>query len=105
MVLFSYGTYINSCFEWESSQRSITAFILFVVVVWNFELYMLPLGLVLLLVWNYFFSSSREVAETSMEAMFEWEDEEEDKEEKVLSCAIHMHSMNLDFPPPRAHVV
>ncbi|KAK5620706.1 Multiple C2 and transmembrane domain-containing protein 1 [Crenichthys baileyi] len=82
MVLFSYGTYINSCFEWESSQRSITAFILFVVVVWNFELYMLPLGLVLLLVWNYFFSSSREVAETSMEAMFEWEVEEEDKEEK-----------------------
>lgn len=31
---------------------------LFVVVVWNFELYMLPLGLLLLLVWNYFFSSS-----------------------------------------------
>ncbi|PWA26585.1 hypothetical protein CCH79_00001279 [Gambusia affinis] len=107
MVLFSYGTYINSCFEWESSQRSITAFIvrrththththtqdavspqcllcpqLFVVVVWNFELYMLPLGLVLLLVWNYFFSSGRETAETSMEAMFEWEDDEEDKEEK-----------------------
>ncbi|XP_007578167.1 multiple C2 and transmembrane domain-containing protein 1 isoform X3 [Poecilia formosa] len=82
MVLFSYGTYINSCFEWESSQRSITAFILFVVVVWNFELYMLPLGLVLLLVWNYFFFSGRETAETSMEAMFEWEDVEEDKEEK-----------------------
>ncbi|XP_047229574.1 multiple C2 and transmembrane domain-containing protein 1 isoform X4 [Girardinichthys multiradiatus] len=82
MVLFSYGTYINSCFEWESSQRSITALILFVMVVWNFELYMLPLGLVLLLVWNYFYSSSREVAEMSMEAMFEWEDEEEDKEEK-----------------------
>ncbi|KAM4720409.1 multiple C2 and transmembrane domain-containing protein 1 isoform 2-T2 [Anableps anableps] len=82
MVLFSYGTYINSCFEWESSQRSIVAFILFVVVVWNFELYMLPLGLVLLLVWNYFFSSSRDMTETSMEAMFEWEDDEEDKEEK-----------------------
>uniref|UniRef100_A0A3Q2DRX3 Multiple C2 domains, transmembrane 1b n=1 Tax=Cyprinodon variegatus TaxID=28743 RepID=A0A3Q2DRX3_CYPVA len=72
MVLLSYGTYINTCFEWESSQRSIIAFILFVVVVWNFELYMLPLGLVLLLVWNYFFSSSREMSE----------DEEEDKEER-----------------------
>uniref|UniRef100_A0A8C4NZJ4 Multiple C2 domains, transmembrane 1b n=1 Tax=Dicentrarchus labrax TaxID=13489 RepID=A0A8C4NZJ4_DICLA len=35
-------------------------FQLFVVVVWNFELYMLPLALLLLLVWNYFFSSSRE---------------------------------------------
>ncbi|XP_070706080.1 multiple C2 and transmembrane domain-containing protein 1 isoform X2 [Pempheris klunzingeri] len=82
MVLISYGTYINSCFEWESAQRSIFSFVLFVVVVWNFELYMLPLALLLLLVWNYFFSSSRETADTSMEAMFEWEDEEEDKEEK-----------------------
>ncbi|XP_015239508.1 PREDICTED: multiple C2 and transmembrane domain-containing protein 1-like isoform X2 [Cyprinodon variegatus] len=82
MVLLSYGTYINTCFEWESSQRSIIAFILFVVVVWNFELYMLPLGLVLLLVWNYFFSSSREMSEASMETMFDWEDEEEDKEER-----------------------
>lgn len=35
-------------------------FQLFVVVVWNFELYMLPLGLLLLLVWNFLFSSSRD---------------------------------------------
>lgn len=33
---------------------------LFVVVVWNFELYMLPLGLLLLLVWNFLFCSSRD---------------------------------------------
>uniref|UniRef100_A0AAQ5YS12 C2 domain-containing protein n=1 Tax=Amphiprion ocellaris TaxID=80972 RepID=A0AAQ5YS12_AMPOC len=82
MVLISYGTYINSCFEWESAQRSIISFVLFVVVVWNFELYMLPLGLLLLLVWNYFFSSSRDMTDMSMEAMFEWEDEDEDKEDK-----------------------
>ncbi|XP_037608957.1 multiple C2 and transmembrane domain-containing protein 1 isoform X9 [Sebastes umbrosus] len=82
MVLISYGTYINSCFEWESAQRSIVSFLLFVVVVWNFELYMLPLALLLLLVWNYFFSCSRETADMSVEAMFEWEDEEEDKEDK-----------------------
>uniref|UniRef100_A0A8C5E240 Multiple C2 and transmembrane domain-containing protein 1-like n=1 Tax=Gouania willdenowi TaxID=441366 RepID=A0A8C5E240_GOUWI len=81
MVLISYGTYINSCFEWESAQRSIFSFVLFVVVVWNFELYMLPLGLVLLLVWNYFFSSGRDT-DVSMEAMFECEDEDEDKEDK-----------------------
>ncbi|XP_008278984.1 multiple C2 and transmembrane domain-containing protein 1 isoform X2 [Stegastes partitus] len=82
MVLISYGTYINSCFEWESAQRSIFSFVLFVVVVWNFELYMLPLGLLLLLVWNFFFSSSRDMADVSMEAMFEWEDEDEDKDDK-----------------------
>ncbi|XP_068562448.1 multiple C2 and transmembrane domain-containing protein 1 isoform X2 [Cebidichthys violaceus] len=82
MVLISNGTYINSCFEWESAQRSIISFVLFVVVVWNFELYMLPMSLLLLLVWNYVFSSSRETSDTSMEAVFEWEDEEEDKEDK-----------------------
>ncbi|XP_036070346.1 multiple C2 and transmembrane domain-containing protein 1 isoform X3 [Oryzias melastigma] len=82
LVLISYGAYINSCFEWESAQRSILSFVLFVVVVWNFEMYMLPLFLVLLLVWNCCFSSSRETTDGSMEAMFEWEDEEEDKEDK-----------------------
>ncbi|KAM6902623.1 multiple C2 and transmembrane domain-containing protein 1 [Xenentodon cancila] len=81
MVLISYGTYINSCFEWESAQRSVISFVLFVVAVWNFELYMLPLALLLLLVWN-FFSCSREAADVSMEAMFEWEDEEDNKEDK-----------------------
>lgn len=35
-------------------------FQLFVVVVWNFELYMLPLGLLLLLVWNFLFCSGRD---------------------------------------------
>ncbi|XP_029025899.1 multiple C2 and transmembrane domain-containing protein 1 isoform X4 [Betta splendens] len=82
MVLISYGTYIKSCFEWESAQRSIVSFVLFVVVVWNFELYMLPLALLLLLAWNYLFSWSRENTDASMEAMFEWEDDEEDKEDK-----------------------
>ncbi|RVE66155.1 hypothetical protein OJAV_G00123820 [Oryzias javanicus] len=83
LVLISYGAYINSCFEWESAQRSILSFVLFVVVVWNFEVYMLPLLLVLLLVWNCCFPSSRETTDGSMEAMFEWEDEEEDKEDKI----------------------
>ncbi|XP_029920781.1 multiple C2 and transmembrane domain-containing protein 1 isoform X2 [Myripristis murdjan] len=82
MVLISYGTYIKSCFEWESAQRSIISFVLFVVVVWNFELYMLPLALLLLLAWNYFFSSNRDTADMSMEAMLEWEDEEEEKDDK-----------------------
>lgn len=27
LVFFSYGTYINSCFEWESAQRSILSFV------------------------------------------------------------------------------
>uniref|UniRef100_A0A8C1KSD9 Multiple C2 domains, transmembrane 1a n=1 Tax=Cyprinus carpio TaxID=7962 RepID=A0A8C1KSD9_CYPCA len=53
MLLINVGCYINSCFEWESPQRSICAFLLFVLVVWNFELYMVPLVLLMLLAWNY----------------------------------------------------
>ncbi|CAG00396.1 unnamed protein product, partial [Tetraodon nigroviridis] len=56
MFLINTGYYINSCFEWESPQRSICAFVwvfmgghlakvLFVIIVWNFELYMIPLAL------------------------------------------------------------
>uniref|UniRef100_A0AAR2LIV9 C2 domain-containing protein n=1 Tax=Pygocentrus nattereri TaxID=42514 RepID=A0AAR2LIV9_PYGNA len=46
--------YIKSCFQWESTQRSITAFLIFVGTVWHFELFMLPLFFLLLIGWNYF---------------------------------------------------
>uniref|UniRef100_A0A3P9C8P8 Multiple C2 and transmembrane domain containing 1 n=1 Tax=Maylandia zebra TaxID=106582 RepID=A0A3P9C8P8_9CICH len=58
MVLINAGCYINSCFEWDSPQRSICAFVLFVVVVWNFELYMIPLALLLPLAWTYMLIAS-----------------------------------------------
>uniref|UniRef100_A0A8C2ALC3 Multiple C2 domains, transmembrane 2a n=1 Tax=Cyprinus carpio TaxID=7962 RepID=A0A8C2ALC3_CYPCA len=46
--------YIKSCFNWENTRRSITAFLMFVVTVWLWELFMLPLFLLLLIGWNYF---------------------------------------------------
>uniref|UniRef100_A0A671KBQ6 Multiple C2 domains, transmembrane 2a n=1 Tax=Sinocyclocheilus anshuiensis TaxID=1608454 RepID=A0A671KBQ6_9TELE len=46
--------YIKSCFHWENTRRSITAFLIFVVTVWLWELFMLPLFLLLLIGWNYF---------------------------------------------------
>uniref|UniRef100_A0A7N8WLZ0 Multiple C2 domains, transmembrane 1a n=1 Tax=Mastacembelus armatus TaxID=205130 RepID=A0A7N8WLZ0_9TELE len=49
MFLINTGCYINSCFEWDSPQRSVCAFVLFVIFVWNFELYMIPLTLLCLL--------------------------------------------------------
>ncbi|KAK1892444.1 Multiple C2 and transmembrane domain containing protein 1, partial [Dissostichus eleginoides] len=58
MFLINTGCFINSCFEWDSPQRSICAFVLFVIVVWNFELYMIPLALLLPLVWNYILIAS-----------------------------------------------
>uniref|UniRef100_A0A8K9WQA6 Multiple C2 domains, transmembrane 2b n=1 Tax=Oncorhynchus mykiss TaxID=8022 RepID=A0A8K9WQA6_ONCMY len=45
--------YINSCFQWESFQRSLIAFLIFLLAVWHWEFYMLPLCLVLLITWNY----------------------------------------------------
>uniref|UniRef100_A0A670J7U5 Multiple C2 and transmembrane domain-containing protein 1 n=1 Tax=Podarcis muralis TaxID=64176 RepID=A0A670J7U5_PODMU len=54
MVLVNAAYYINSCFDWDSPPRSLAAFVLFLFVTWNFELYMIPLTLLLLLVWNYF---------------------------------------------------
>uniref|UniRef100_A0A3P8TCE8 Multiple C2 domains, transmembrane 2a n=1 Tax=Amphiprion percula TaxID=161767 RepID=A0A3P8TCE8_AMPPE len=46
--------YIKSCFQWESTQRSLIAFLIFLVTVWHWELFMLPLFLLLLIGWNYF---------------------------------------------------
>ncbi|NXJ82319.1 MCTP1 protein, partial [Trogon melanurus] len=54
MALINAAYYISSCFDWDSPPRSLAAFLLFLFVVWNFELYMIPLALLLLLAWNYF---------------------------------------------------
>ncbi|XP_023129487.1 multiple C2 and transmembrane domain-containing protein 1 isoform X3 [Amphiprion ocellaris] len=85
MFLINTGCYINSCFEWESPQRSICAFVLFVIVVWNFELYMIPLALLLPLVWNYILIASGKDTRQDVQAvedLLEDEDEDFDKDDK-----------------------
>uniref|UniRef100_A0A3P8WCI0 Multiple C2 and transmembrane domain containing 1 n=1 Tax=Cynoglossus semilaevis TaxID=244447 RepID=A0A3P8WCI0_CYNSE len=84
MFLINTGCYINSCFEWDSPQRSICAFVLFVFVVWNFELYMIPLALLLPLVWNYILIASGKDTrqDVVMEDLLQDEDEEFDKDDK-----------------------
>ncbi|XP_036384454.1 multiple C2 and transmembrane domain-containing protein 1 isoform X1 [Megalops cyprinoides] len=82
MFVINTGYYINSCLEWESPQRSICAFMLFVLVVWNFELYMIPLALLLLLAWNYFLiisgKDTRQGDVQALEDLLEEEDEDDD---------------------------
>ncbi|XP_067376821.1 multiple C2 and transmembrane domain-containing protein 1 isoform X3 [Channa argus] len=79
MFLINTGCYINSCFEWDSPQRSICAFVLFVVVVWNFELYMIPMALLLPLAWNYILIASGKDTRQDVQAVEDLlEDEEED---------------------------
>ncbi|XP_039533603.1 multiple C2 and transmembrane domain-containing protein 1 isoform X2 [Pimephales promelas] len=86
LFLINVGSYINSCFQWESPRRSLCAFLIFVVVVWNFEIYMVPLSLLLLLTWNYFRLTSgtepREGSVQAMEDLLEDVDEEYDKDDK-----------------------
>ncbi|XP_066509294.1 multiple C2 and transmembrane domain-containing protein 1-like isoform X1 [Hoplias malabaricus] len=86
MFLINAGCYINSCFEWESPQRSICAFLLFIVVVWNFELYMIPLALLLPLAWNYILVTSgkdtRQGDVQAVEDLLEDEDEDYDRDDK-----------------------
>uniref|UniRef100_A0A096M1P5 Multiple C2 and transmembrane domain containing 1 n=1 Tax=Poecilia formosa TaxID=48698 RepID=A0A096M1P5_POEFO len=87
MFLINTGCYINSCFEWESPQRSICVFYIFTIVVWNFELYMIPLALLLPLAWNYILiASGRDTSTTNfnqaVEDLLEDEDEDFDKDDK-----------------------
>ncbi|XP_073446013.1 multiple C2 and transmembrane domain-containing protein 1 isoform X1 [Dendrobates tinctorius] len=85
MVLINAAYYINSCFDWDSPQRSLAAFLIFLLVVWNFELYMIPLAILLLLAWNYFLIISgkdNRSQDMVMEDMLEDEEEEDDKDDK-----------------------
>ncbi|XP_059031469.1 multiple C2 and transmembrane domain-containing protein 1 isoform X4 [Mustela lutreola] len=85
MVLVNAAYFINSCFDWDSPPRSLAAFVLFLFVVWNFELYMIPLVLLLLLTWNYFLIISgkdNRQRDTVVEDMLEDEEEEDDKDDK-----------------------
>ncbi|KAK1800860.1 hypothetical protein P4O66_006059 [Electrophorus voltai] len=87
MFLITVGSYINSCVEWESTQRSICAFLAFVLVVWNFEFYMVPLSLLVLLGWGHYMLASGRETERNMQAIediFENEDDEFDKDDKGL---------------------
>ncbi|KFO99553.1 Multiple C2 and transmembrane domain-containing protein 1, partial [Calypte anna] len=85
MALICAANYINSCFGWESPPRSLAAFLIFLFVVWNFEPYMLPLALLLLLAWNYFLIvSGKDNRQHNMvvEDMLEDEEEEDDRDDK-----------------------
>uniref|UniRef100_A0A673WIE2 Multiple C2 and transmembrane domain containing 1 n=1 Tax=Salmo trutta TaxID=8032 RepID=A0A673WIE2_SALTR len=83
LFLINAGCYINSCFEWHSPQRSICAFLLFVLVVWNFELYMIPLALLLPLAWNYILvASGKDTRQDVVSDLLEDEDEDYDKDDK-----------------------
>ncbi|PVD20054.1 hypothetical protein C0Q70_20548 [Pomacea canaliculata] len=87
-VLLDGGRFLQSCFSWESTSRSATAFIAFLVIVWNFELYMLPISLLLIFLKNMLVAQvvgalKREpVEEDTNDDDDDEEEEDKDKEEK-----------------------
>ncbi|KAJ8003242.1 hypothetical protein DPEC_G00167370 [Dallia pectoralis] len=92
MALLHTLQYLKSCLEWESTRRSIIAFLIYVVMVWTWELFMFPLFLLLLIGWNYFqitigkITSNQDLMNMNMA-----DDEEEDeKEKKGLREKIYM---------------
>ncbi|KAM4592988.1 multiple C2 and transmembrane domain-containing protein 2-like isoform 3-T5 [Odontesthes bonariensis] len=84
--------YIKSCFQWESVQRSLLAFLIFLVTVWYWEFYMLPFFLVLLISWNYLQISSGRISQDldSMDLADEDEDDEKESERRGLIEKFHM---------------
>uniref|UniRef100_A0A8C3A274 Multiple C2 domains, transmembrane 2b n=1 Tax=Cyclopterus lumpus TaxID=8103 RepID=A0A8C3A274_CYCLU len=86
----SSGQYIKSCFQWESVQRSLLAFLVFVVTVWNLEFYMLPLCLVLLIAWNYLKIRTGWASQDLVSPEPPHEDDEKESEKKGLIEKIHM---------------
>ncbi|CAN9506874.1 unnamed protein product [Ophioblennius macclurei] len=84
--------YVKSCFQWESVQRSLLAFLVFLVTVWHFEFYMLPFSLVLLISWNYLQIRSGRVSHDmdSMDLADEDEDDEKESERKGLIERIYI---------------
>ncbi|XP_061621048.1 multiple C2 and transmembrane domain-containing protein 2-like isoform X8 [Phyllopteryx taeniolatus] len=84
--------YVKSCFQWESVQRSLLAFLVFLFTVWHWEFYVLPLILVMLISWNYFQICSEHISQdlSSMDVGDEEEDDEKESERRGLMEKIHM---------------
>ncbi|KAJ8344139.1 hypothetical protein SKAU_G00314680 [Synaphobranchus kaupii] len=86
--------YIKSCFQWESTQRSAIALVMFVFTVWHWEFFMLPLFLFLLIAWNYVRVTTGKVSHAvdldAMDVGVDEEEDEKDAEKRGLMDKLHM---------------
>ncbi|XP_052664446.1 multiple C2 and transmembrane domain-containing protein 2 isoform X2 [Harpia harpyja] len=95
MAIWNTIQFLRSCFLWESTVKSVIAFVVFVVTVWSVELYMVPLALLVLFAYNFSLVTTGKVNNTqdAQELMGLDEDEDEDdkeSEKKGLIDRIHM---------------
>lgn len=95
MAIWNTIQFLRSCFLWESTVKSVIAFVVFVVTVWSVELYMVPLALLVLFAYNFSLVRTGKVNNTqdAQELMgLDEDDDEEDKEseKKGIIDRIHM---------------
>uniref|UniRef100_A0A8C3K701 Multiple C2 and transmembrane domain-containing protein 2 n=1 Tax=Calidris pygmaea TaxID=425635 RepID=A0A8C3K701_9CHAR len=94
MAIWNTIQFLRSCFLWESTVKSVIAFVVFVVTVWSVELYMVPLALLVLFAYNFSLVRTGKVNNTQdAQLMGLDEDEDEDdkeSEKKGLIDRIHM---------------
>uniref|UniRef100_A0A674I7K7 Multiple C2 and transmembrane domain-containing protein 2 n=1 Tax=Terrapene triunguis TaxID=2587831 RepID=A0A674I7K7_9SAUR len=83
MAIWNTIQFLRSCFLWESTLRSVVAFVVFVVTVWHIELYMVPLALLLLFVYNFSLITTGKVSSAQDTQETTYLDEDEDEDDKV----------------------
>nr|XP_020144296.1 multiple C2 and transmembrane domain-containing protein 2-like [Microcebus murinus] len=99
MAIWNTIQFLKSCFQWESTLRSAIAFVAFLVTVWNFELYMIPLALLLIFVYNFIRPTKGKVsiAQDNQEGTDIDDDEDEDDKESEKKGLIERIYMVQDI--------
>lgn len=85
MNIIDITKYVQSCFEWESTPRSIISFVIFILLCYYFEPYMIPVALLLIFLKSYIVMSltgSWAVHDEDEEPLGDDDDEEDDKDKE-----------------------
>ncbi|XP_046999775.1 multiple C2 and transmembrane domain-containing protein isoform X1 [Schistocerca americana] len=85
MNIIDITKYVQSCFEWESTPRSIISFVIFIFLCYYFEPYMIPVALLLIFFKSYIVMSltgSWTVHDEDEEPLGDDDDEEDDKDKE-----------------------
>ncbi|KDR14857.1 Multiple C2 and transmembrane domain-containing protein 1, partial [Zootermopsis nevadensis] len=89
MFFIELGKFIQSCFEWESTPRSIVALVTFIVLCYYFEPYMIPIVMLLIFLKYYVVSMSYSsvrsgwtIHDEEEEPLGDEDDDEEDKDKE-----------------------
>uniref|UniRef100_A0A8B9VNB8 Multiple C2 and transmembrane domain-containing protein 2 n=1 Tax=Anas zonorhyncha TaxID=75864 RepID=A0A8B9VNB8_9AVES len=89
MAIWNTIQFLQSCFLWESTVKSMIAFVVFVVTVWSVELYMVPLALLVLFAYNFSLIRTGKV-NTTQDAQANDDEDDKESEKKGLIERIQM---------------